>query len=80
MAAPVVAGLAALIRSHYPKFTAIDVRDIIMESAVKIDDKVKVMDGRVSKKVMLSDISQTGGVVNAYEALKLAKERYKKVK
>lgn len=77
MASPVVAGLAALIRSYYPKFSAPEVKKIIMESVVKIDDRVKVVDGRVSKKVHLNEISQTGGIVNAYNALKLAEERSK---
>lgn len=80
MAAPVVAGLAALIRSYYPKYSAVDVKNIIMESVVKIDDKVKVVDGNVNKKVLLSEISQTGGIVNAYNALELAQKRYKSVK
>ncbi len=77
MAAPVVAGLAALIRSYYPAFSAIEVKNIIMESVVKIDDKVKVTDGGVSKRLHLSEISQTGGIVNAYNALKLAEQRSK---
>ena len=58
MAAPVVAGLAALIRSYYPKLSAKQVKEIIMNSVEKAD--------------ALKDISVTGGVVNAYNALKLA--------
>ena len=42
MAAPVVAGLAALIREYYPKLTAIQVKDIIMRSAIKVNHEVKV--------------------------------------
>jgi cell wall-associated protease len=58
MAAPVVAGLAALIRSYYPKLSAVQVKEIIMNSVEKVES--------------LKDISVTGGVVNAYNALKLA--------
>ena len=58
MAAPVVAGLAALIRSYYPKLSAKQVKEIIMRSVEKADS--------------LKDISVTGGVVNAYNAMKLA--------
>ncbi|HLT42416.1 MAG TPA: S8 family serine peptidase, partial [Sphingobacteriaceae bacterium] len=76
MAAPVVAGLAALIWSYYPDFSAVEIKNIIMESVVVIDDKVKVSDGGTSKKVLLSEISQTGGIVNAYNALKLAESKY----
>ena len=58
MAAPVVSGLAALIREYYPKLTAKQVRDIIFNSVVKTD--------------YLKDKCASGGVVNAYNALKMA--------
>lgn len=59
MAAPLVSGLAAVIRSYYPKLTAAQVKEVIMKSVIKRD--------------VLKDKSISGGVVNAYEALKLAK-------
>jgi cell wall-associated protease len=58
MAAPVVAGLAALIREYYPKLKAAEVKDIILESVVKRD--------------ALTNDCASGGVVNAYQALQLA--------
>lgn len=58
MATPMVAGLAALIREYYPKLTAVQVRDIIVKSVVKSS--------------YLKDKCNSGGVVNAYNALKLA--------
>lgn len=75
MAAPVVAGLAALIRSHYPALSAAQVKDIILQSVTPVNHRVRVQgpDGR-KKRVRLSDISVTGGVVNAYNALLLAEE------
>jgi subtilisin family serine protease len=72
MAAPVVAGLAALIREYYPKLTAVQVKEIIMRSVVKPTHTVNIQDGKTTKKVLLSDICTSGGVVNAYNALKLA--------
>jgi len=72
MAAPVVTGLAALIREYYPRLTALQVKEIILTSAVKPSHTVTVAVDGVPKQVQLSDISVTGGVVNAYEALKLA--------
>ncbi len=68
MACPVVAGLAALIRSYYPKLTAIQVKEIILNSVVKVNHDVAI-DG---KKVPFAEICKTGGIVNAYNALKLA--------
>jgi subtilisin family serine protease len=77
MAAPVVAGLAALIRSYYPKLSAAEVKDIIMKSVVKVEQQVTIKDDSGSKTVLFSDLCVSGGIVNAFNALKLASE-YKK--
>jgi len=76
MAAPVVTGLAALILSRYPALTAAQVKDIIMKSVVKVDHPVTVRSGNSPQSVPFSDLCVSGGVVNAYNALKLA-ETYK---
>lgn len=68
MAAPVVVGLAALIREYYPKLKAQQVKDIILQSAIKIQHPV-LLNG---KEVPFSELCKTGGIVNAYAALKLA--------
>lgn len=70
MASPVVAGLAAFIMNYYPRLTATQVKDIIMRSAIKPEKKVT--NPQTLKDVSLSDLSVTGGIVNAYEAIKLA--------
>lgn len=72
MAAPVVSGLAALIRSYYPKLTAVQVKEIIMKSVVKVNHNVSNMNGADTVSVPFSDLCVTGGIVNAYNALKLA--------
>jgi len=75
MASPVVAGLAALIRSYYPKFSAQEVKDIIMNSVVKVNHNVDVKVGEETQSIPFADLSVTGGIVNAYNALKLAAEK-----
>lgn len=70
MASPVVAGLAAFIMSYYPNLTATQVKNIIMETVSKPLNKVKLPG--TENEVLLSNISVTGGIVNAYEAIKLA--------
>jgi len=70
MAAPVVAGLAALILEYYPSLSAEQVKYVIEKSTVVPSFEVNVPYSE--KKVKLSEISKTGGVINAYEALKLA--------
>lgn len=72
MAAPVVAGVAGLLRSYFPELTAKQVKEILMESATRIDMDVKKPG--TQDLVPFSSLSVTGGAVNAYEAVKLAME------
>jgi cell wall-associated protease len=76
MAAPVVSGLAALILSYYPNLTAIEVKDIIIKSVVPVNRKLKYKNEKnITSKALLSDLSRSGGIVNAFHALKLAMDK-----
>ena len=78
MASPVVAGVAAIIRSYFPTLSARQVKDILMESVVPLTQKVKVP-GDPNTLVPFSQLSVSGGVVNAYKAAeKAAKTKGKK--
>jgi len=70
MASPVVAGLAALILEYFPTLSPGQIKYAIEKSVTKPDIKVK--DPGTGETVELSDISASGGIVNAYEAVKLA--------
>lgn len=70
MASPVVAGIAALTLSYYPELTAQQLKQIIIQSAQK--PATKVFKPGTTETVNLSDISVSGGLANAYEAIKLA--------
>jgi len=72
MAAPVVAGVAALVRQNYPNLTAVQTKQIILLSALPCKEKI-IIPG-TKKKAKLKDISTTGGIVNAYAALVLAEK------
>jgi cell wall-associated protease len=72
MASPVVAGLAALIREYYPDLKAAQVKDIILQSVVKVDHPVTLRVGQTEESVPFTDLCRTGGIVNAYQALELA--------
>ncbi|MDB5120449.1 MAG: peptidase [Sphingobacteriales bacterium] len=75
MASPVVAGLAALIRSYFPNLTAVQVKDIILNSVSKVNHKVKIKDETGgSRKVNFQEICVSGGIVNAYNAILLAQK------
>ncbi len=73
MAAPVVSGLAALILSYYPELKPSQVREIIMKSVTKVKHKIKYKNEMgETERVLFSEICVSGGIVNAYNALKLA--------
>lgn len=75
MAAPVVAGVAALIMSYFPKLTAADVKQLLMESARSLGDVDVVPPGGDGARVKFSTLSRTGAVIDAYAAVKLALTR-----
>jgi cell wall-associated protease len=66
-----------LIREYYPKLTAVQVKQIIMQSVVKPGHKVVIGKDDTRRVVALADISVSGGVVNAYQALQMA-ERFRR--
>ncbi len=72
MAAPATSGVAALLMSYYPELTAFQVRDIIRKSSRKFNSLEVVKPGKDNEKVNFSELSITGGIINAYEAVKMA--------
>ena len=72
MAAPVAAGVAGLIRAYFPELTAVQVKDILMRSAIRPGVKYYVKKGE--KELPFGDLSVSGGIVNAAGAVKLAIE------
>lgn len=78
MASPVVAGVAAVIRSYYPKLTAPQVKQLIMASVTKID--FPVMNPATGESTKLSELCISGGIVNLYNALKMLEDHQFPVK
>jgi cell wall-associated protease len=77
MAAPSAAGVAALVRSYYPQLSASQVKHILMNSGMKINFEVmkpgsQSRENPNGEKVPFSDLSVSGRVVNAYNALIMA--------
>jgi cell wall-associated protease len=75
MAAPVAAGVAALVWSRYPELSVVQLKEIIMESGKKIRNKV-ILPG-TSDKIRFKELCRSGRLINAYNALKLADEKTK---
>ncbi len=60
-------GVATLIRSYYPSLTAVQVKQIIMESGTPLKNQVVI--GEDKHKANFADASKSGKMVNAYNAL-----------
>lgn len=77
-AAPIVANIAALIWSHYPDFSAKKIKQILIESGTSYRGKVIIPQGDyVTDEPQLlnfNELSKSGKIVNAYQALLLAKK------
>ncbi|MBC7885969.1 MAG: S8 family peptidase [Saprospiraceae bacterium] len=71
MASPVVAGVAATIRSVFPALTAEQVKEVIMSSVTPLTQDVK-MPGSKTDKINFSKLSVSGGIVNLEKALLIA--------
>ena len=82
MAAPEVAGVAALIRAYFPTLKAREVKQILMESGLVPTVKEVLVGGRgeeegEAKRMLFSELSTSGKIVNAYNAIILAAQRSK---
>ncbi len=67
---PIVAGIAALILEYFPNLSAQQLKYAIEKSVIKPAELVK--NPETGDWVSLSELCRTGGMVNAYEAVKLA--------
>lgn len=67
MAAPMVAGAAAMLKSYYPTLSMKEIKDALYSSSVKYPN----VEGFADKSV-------TGGVINIYNAAKVCKKLAKK--
>ncbi len=71
MAAPAVAGVAAVIRSYFPKLSAAQVKQILMDSGLSGPGTV-ILSGDPNSADDFSNISKSGHLVNLYNALIMA--------
>jgi subtilisin family serine protease len=75
MAAPVVSGVAALVMAYYPQLSAADVKQILLNSATRHPTQRVRRPGEGSMdEVAFGALSATGGIVNAYAAIRMAEE------
>ena len=75
MASPAAAGVAALVLSYFPNLKPEDLKDILMSSVRTFDGLMVNKPGAKGEKIDFTDLSVSGGIINAYEAVKLADSR-----
>jgi len=73
MASPAVAGIAAIIRGYYPKLSAAQVKQIIMDSGLTTKAKV-IVGGDSNNTKNFESLSTSGKMANLYNALILANQ------
>lgn len=75
VAAPVVSGIAAIIRDYFPKLTAAQIKDILIKSVTPMDNKLVKIPGANKKDIVsYGSLCASGGIVNALNAVKMAQE------
>ncbi|MDD5361245.1 MAG: S8 family serine peptidase [Ignavibacteria bacterium] len=70
MASPETAGVAAIIKGYFPNLTAAQIKDILTKSSRKYNG-VEVKTNELGR-VDFARLSKTGGIVDAYNAFKMA--------
>ncbi|SNC67216.1 Subtilase family protein [Hymenobacter gelipurpurascens] len=73
MAAPVVTGIAAVLKSYFPTLTATQLKSIILQSAQPTHTQVH--QPGTKKLLDFRELSGTGGIVNLYRAVELAQRQ-----
>ena len=76
MASPVAAGVAGLIKSYFPNITPSQMIDLLKKTGTPI--KETVTQPGSDNKVLLSQLCNSGTIINAAEAVKMAIKLYGK--
>lgn len=73
MAAPTVAGVAAVLKSYFPDLKPQQIKKILTETVrTKYKNKKVIKPGTKDNLIEFSELSRTGGIVNMYDAVKMA--------
>jgi cell wall-associated protease len=70
MAAPMVAGVAAMLQSYFPTLSMKEIKDIILTSSTSYKGTKQALPG-TDEQVDFGKLSTTGGVVNVKNAVKM---------
>jgi len=76
MASPMVAGVAAMLKSYFPDFTMLEIKEVMLKSATSYVG-VEEIHPETKKMADFATLSVTGGVINVYNAVKMLLEMEK---
>lgn len=75
MAAPVAAGVAAVLKSYFPSLTPKEIKKILVKSSIKkYENKKVIKPGTKDEMIEFKELSKNAGIINLYEAVLLAKK------
>lgn len=78
LSAPIVTGISALILSYYPNLEPNELIDILLNSSFKFSKPRRVLKPTLTEekrgKIKFTELSKSGGIINAYNALIAAEE------
>jgi subtilisin family serine protease len=77
MATPMVSGVAAVLKSYYPKLTMKQIKSIIIQSGRDFSNSSQKKPGEDSK-VEFSNLSSSGKIVNLLNAVKMCENQFLK--
>jgi subtilisin family serine protease len=78
MAAPVAAGVAAVLKSYYPTLTPQQIKKILIKSSLKdYKGKKVIKPGSKDELVKFETLGKNAGIINLYEAVKMAEKETK---
>lgn len=75
MATPIAAGVAAVLMSEFENLSGKEILDVLKKSVIKTQElEVQTPGSEEGEEIKFSDLSATGGIINLYDAFKLATE------
>lgn len=74
LSSSIVAGVAALLKTYFPKLTGSQIRDILLRSVtsrkgVEVEKGIRIKNKQSQDLFLFDDLCVSGGIVNAYQAI-----------
>lgn len=77
LSAPIVTGVAALLWSYFPQLSAQEVKKILLASVTPRKGQQTAIPGKGKSQTAFENLCVTGGIINAYQAVKMAQQSLK---